>query len=198
MRCWSGVTFIAAAATILWPAGTVLAGQQAASPRPPTSEQTFKNIQVLKGIPVDDFLQTMGIMSAALGIDCSECHLNAGTEKVDWAADTPRKMIARKMVLMMTAINRDNFSGRQIVTCWSCHRGRDRPVTTPALENVYGPGSQEMDDVLVQMPGQSSADEIISKYVQAIGGPERLASLKSYVAKGTSVGFGGFRAGGQV
>ena len=134
----------------------------------------------------------MGIMSAALGIDCSECHLNAGTEKVDWAADTPRKMIARKMVTMMTAINRDNFSGRQIVTCWSCHRGRDRPVTTPALENVYGPGSQEMDDVLVEMPGQSSADEIINKYVQAIGGAERLAGVKSYAAKGTSVGFGGF------
>jgi hypothetical protein len=199
MRCWSGVIFTAAAATILWPAGTVLAGQQAASPpRPPTSEQTFKNIQVLKGIPVDDFLQTMGIMSAALGIDCSECHLNAGTEKVDWAADTPRKMIARKMVLMMTAINRDNFSGRQIVTCWSCHRGRDRPVTTPALENVYGPGSQEMDDVLVEMPGQSSADEIINKYLDAIGGAARLSNVKSYVANGTSVGFGGLGGGGKV
>jgi photosynthetic reaction center cytochrome c subunit len=131
-------------------------------------------------------------------LDCSECHLGAGTEKVDWVADTPRKMIARKMVLMMTAINRDNFSGRQIVTCWSCHRGRDRPVTTPALENVYGPGSQEMDDVLLQMPGQPSADEIINKYFEAIGGAARLPNLKSYVAKGTSVGFGGLGGGGKV
>jgi len=140
----------------------------------------------------------MGIMSAALGIDCSECHANAGTEKVDWAADTPRKVMARKMVVMMTAINRTNFSGRQVVTCWSCHRGRDRPATTPSLENVYGPGSQEMDDVLMQAEGQPSADEIINKYIQAIGGAERLANLKSYVANGTSVGFGGFGGGGQV
>jgi len=180
-------------------AGLAFAAPQAApQAKHQTSEQAFKNIQVLKGIPVDDFLGTMGIMSAALGIDCSECHANAGTEKVDWAADTPKKVMARKMVTMMAAINRTNFSGRQVVTCWSCHRGRDRPATTPALETVYGPGSQEMDDVLRQAPGQPSADEIISKYIQAIGGTERLASLKSYVAKGTSVGFGGFGGGGQV
>jgi hypothetical protein len=140
----------------------------------------------------------MGFMTAALGFDCADCHIGAGTEKVDWAADTPRKVTARKMILMMNAINRDNFPGRQMVTCWSCHRGRDRPLTTPSLAFVYGPVPDDMDDVLLQVPGQPPADEIINKYIQAIGGAERLASLKSYVAKGTSVGFGGFGGGGQV
>jgi hypothetical protein len=193
-------TFLAAAAgTVAWLVGLPLSAQQAASPtRQQTSEQVFKNIQVLKGIPVDDFMQTMGIMSAALGIDCSECHTGAGTVKVDWAADTPRKIIARKMVQMMTAINHDNFGSHQLVTCWSCHRGRDRPLTTPSLEAVYGPGSEAMDDMLVQMPGQPSADAIIEKYLRAIGGQERLATLKSFVGKGTSVGFGGFGGGGHV
>ena len=163
-----------------------------------TSEQAFKNIQVLKGLPLDDFMGTMGVMSAALGLDCSECHQGAGTEKVDWAADTPRKVRARKMVLMMNAINHDNFSGRQLVTCWSCHHGRDRPMTTPSLEAVYGPGSQAMDDILVQMPGQPAADQIIDKYIKAIGGAEKVAGLKSFAGKGTSVGFGGFGGGGQV
>src|SRR5580700_8841374 len=74
-----------------------------------TSEKVFKNVQVLKGIPVDDFMGTMGIMCAALGFDCSECHVGAGTEKVDWAADNPRKLMARRMIRMMTAINRENF-----------------------------------------------------------------------------------------
>jgi hypothetical protein len=55
-----------------------------------------------------------------------------------------------------------------------------------------------MDDVLTQMPGQPSADTIIDKYLQAIGGAERLAGIKSYAAKGTSVGFGGFGGGGRV
>src|ERR1700730_17162471 len=174
--------------TVTWRFGIAFAAPQSAAPgTPPTSEKVFRNIQVLKGIPVDDFLGTMGIMCAALGFDCAECHTGAGTEKVDWAADTPRKLTARRMVLMMASINRENFSGRQMVTCWSCHRGRDRPATTPALENVYGPGPQEMDDVLTQMPGQPSANQIIDKYIQAIGGAQRLADLKSYVAKGKSV-----------
>jgi photosynthetic reaction center cytochrome c subunit len=188
-----------AISALTWLLNIALAAPQSAPQATPlTSDQAFKNVQVLKAIPVDDFLGTMGIMCAALGFDCSDCHTGAGTEKVDWAADTPKKLTARKMVRMVTAINHDNFSGRQMVTCWSCHHGRDRPATTPALENVYGPGSQEMDDVLTQMPGQPSADKIVDKYLQAIGGAERLAGLKSVAAKGTSVGFGGFGGGGKV
>src|SRR5215475_13368470 len=145
-----------------------------------TAEQVFKNIQVLKGISVDDFMGTMGIMSAAVGYDCSECHANAGTDKVDWAADTQKKVVARKMTVMVANINKENFSGRQMVTCWSCHHGRDRPATTPAMEVVYGPGSTEMDDVLTQMPGQPTPDEILDKYLQAVGGAQKLAAVKSY------------------
>lgn len=182
-------------------AGQPASHAQAAShsnPNLPTSDKVFKNVQVLKGIPVDDFLGTMGIMCAALGFDCSECHTGAGTEKVDWAADNPRKLMARRMVQMMTAINRENFNGRQMVTCWSCHRGRDRPLTTPTMENMYGPVAQDMDDVLVQAPGQPPAEKILDQYIQAVGGAERLAAMRSYVATGTSVGFGGFGKGGQV
>jgi hypothetical protein len=199
MKRWSKLIVVTAVGTVLWLVGMAFASPQGApQTRRETSEHVFKNIQVLKGIPVDDFMATMGIMSAALGFDCSECHSGAGTEKVDWAADNPRKLIARRMVLMMTAINRDNFSGRQMVTCWSCHHGRDRPATTPSLETVYGPGSQEMDDVLKQVPGLPSAGEIIDKYINAIGGADRLANIKSYVAHGASVGFGGFGGGGNV
>src|SRR5258708_23529411 len=198
MKRRSKLIVVAAVPSLLWLVGIAFASPQAASrARQKTAEQTFKNIQVLKGIPVDDFMATMGIMSAAGGFDGSECHRGAGTEKVDWAVDTPRKLIARRMVSMMTAINRDNFSGRQMVTCWSCHHGRDRPATTPSLETVYGPGSQEMDDVLTQVPGLPSVGEILDKYVQAIGGAERLAGLKSYVAQGTSMGFGGCGGGGH-
>jgi hypothetical protein len=162
------------------------------------SDQAFKNVQVLKGIPLDDFMGTMGVMTGSLSFDCSDCHIGAGTDTVNWAADTQRKVIARKMVTMVGNINKDNFSGRQVVTCYSCHHGRDKPSTTPALETVYGPGSTEMDDVLIQMPGQPAAKQVIDKYIKAIGGAERLAGVKSYVAKGTSVGFGGFGGGAQV
>ncbi|HKE25963.1 MAG TPA: photosynthetic reaction center cytochrome c subunit family protein [Bryobacteraceae bacterium] len=189
------LTVSAGAMLTIWLLGSALTAQQ---PVAPTSDKVFKNVQVLKGIPVDDFMGTMGIMCAALGFDCSDCHANAGTVKVDWSADTPKKQMARRMVVMMQAINRDNFSGRQMVSCWSCHHGRDHPATTPTLEYMYGPATQEMDDVLTQMPGQPAADSIIDKYLKAIGGAEKLAGLKSWVGKGTSVGFGGFGGGGRV
>src|SRR6185503_11227775 len=76
-------------------------GPSTASATAQMSEQAFKNIQALKGIPVDDFMGTMGIMSAALGFDCVECHKGAGTDQVDWAFDTPRKRTARRMVDMV-------------------------------------------------------------------------------------------------
>src|SRR5437867_8714539 len=44
------------------------AGAQAAAPPRSSqmSEEAFKNVQVLKGIPVDEFMGTMGLFSAAL------------------------------------------------------------------------------------------------------------------------------------
>ena len=78
-------------------------GQAAAPTKPPMVEDVFKNVQALKGISVDDFMLTMGIMSAAVGSDCVGCHPSAGTDHVDWALDTPRKRTARRMVQMVTA-----------------------------------------------------------------------------------------------
>jgi hypothetical protein len=102
------------------------------------------------------------------------------------------------MVQMVTAINRDNFTGRQVVTCWTCHRGRDRPVTTPTLDVVYGPPSDESDDVLAQAKGVPSADQVLDKYLQAIGGAANVARVTSFVATGKSVGYHGFGGGGVV
>ena len=153
MRVWSKRANLAiCGAAVVWLISSAWAGDlaaqagtaasrtrpQTASATAQTSEQAFKNVQVLKGIPVDDFMGTMGIMSAATGFDCSECHTGAGTDQVDWAVDTPRKRTARKMVEMVAALNRTSFGGRQVVTCWTCHRGRDRPLITPAMETVYG------------------------------------------------------------
>jgi len=140
----------------------------------------------------------MGIMSAAVGSDCVGCHPSAGTDHVDWALDTPRKRTARRMVQMVAAINRDNFGGRQVVTCWSCHRGRDRPVTTPTLDTVYGEPTLEFDDVLTPARGVASVDQVLDKYLQAIGGAQNVARMTSFVATGKSVGYRGFGGGGVV
>ena len=161
-------------------------------------DDVFKNVQALKGISVDDFILTMGIMSAAVGSDCVGCHPSAGTDRVDWALDTPRKRTARRMVQMVAAINRDNFGGRQVVSCWTCHRGRDRPVVTPTLDTVYGEPILEFDDVLTPATGVPTVDQVLNKYLQAIGGAQKVASITSFIAKGKSVGYRGFGGGGVV
>lgn len=179
--------------------GIGLAGAQTASQEKPLlAEQAFKNIQVFKGLPVDDFMETMGIMAASLDFDCSDCHVGAGTDQVDWAADTSRKQMARLMVTMVANINKNNFGGRQVVTCWTCHRNRDKPLVTPVMDTIYGTVTIEPDDVIVAAEGMPSPESILDKYLQAAGGAQRLAGLKSFVGKGTSVSFGGFGGGGDV
>src|SRR5690242_19924427 len=189
---------VAAIAIVVLTGHAIARAQNAPQQRTLLSQQVFKNVQVLKGIPVDDFMETMGVMCAALQFDCSDCHVGAGTDKVDWAADTPRKRMARTMVTMVANINRTNFGGRQMVTCWTCHRNRDKPLVTPVMATIYGTPAFEPDDVVVQAPGVASAESILDKYIQAAGGAERLAGLTSFVGKGTSVGFGGFGGGGDV
>ena len=189
----------AAAVTLTLAMSVAIAGQTAAQTKPPMSDQVFKNVQVLKGIPVDDFLDTMGIMSAALGFDCVECHVNAGTDSVNWQFDTDKKRTARRMTLMVAAINKTNFGGRQMVTCWTCHRGRDMPVTMPPIDTVYGEAVVLPDEIVSEpFPGEPSVDQILDKYLQAIGGAARLAAVTSFTATGTSQGFRGFGGGGQV
>jgi photosynthetic reaction center cytochrome c subunit len=173
--------------------GAALAsGQAVPEPKPQRAEEVFKNIQVLKGIPVDEFMSTMGVFSAALGMSCEDCHAANDSKWENFALDTsPRKLRARGMIQMMSAINKSYFGGRQVVTCYSCHRGSDRPKVTASLANLYGAGPpEEPDDIIAQAPGQPPADQILDKYLQALGGAQRLANLTSFVAKGTNSGYG--------
>lgn len=181
--------------------GVAVAAQGSAS-GPLLAAQAFKNVQApaLKTISVDDFMLTMGIMTSSLGFDCADCHAGAGTDKVDWAADTPRKRTARRMVNMVQAINRDNFGSRQLVTCWTCHRNRDKPVMTLTnFEILYGMPTLESDDLVpASRPSMPKPDAIVDRYLVALGGSQKLATMTSWAATGTSMGFGGFGGAGRV
>jgi photosynthetic reaction center cytochrome c subunit len=162
--------------------------------KPPISDQFFKNVQVLKGIPVDQFLGTMGFIAASLSVNCTECHLAGGGGTItNYAVDTPKKQKARQMMIMVKAINQANFGGEHRVTCWTCHRSDTAPPETPSLmvQNGAVPDKDPNDvEVLDQpIPGAPTADQILDKYVQALGGEERLARITSISAKGTYAGF---------
>jgi len=181
-------------------AGLALAGPAAAQEKPKTAGETFKNVttSTLKGITVDEFMGSMGVMAAALGWDCADCHEGAGTDKVIWEADTPRKVLARKMTEMVAVINKNNFGGVQMVTCWTCHHGRDIPATTIALDTLYAAPNDEKDDIVPKDPQpQVSAEQVIDKYIQALGGAQKLAGLSSFIATGTQEGYVDVKGGGQ-
>jgi photosynthetic reaction center cytochrome c subunit len=184
----SGIT-IAIVLSLIWVAVATVRAQPQAT-RVPMAEEVFKNIQVLKGIPEDEFMGTMGIFASSLGKNCSECHgQESGGNWALYAKDTPLKQTARRMVLMTKMINDTNFGGRQVVTCYSCHRGVARPKVTPSLVALYATPPDEPDDLVVQNPNAPKADDIFDKYLTAIGGAARLAALASYSAKGTYKAF---------
>ena len=193
MKLGSRRTSVAVAGTALaWLLGVVLvSGQGGAAQAPLMAEQVFKNVQVLKGTTVNEFMGTMGIFSAALGMSCGDCHAGDDSKWENYAEDNPRKQMARVMVLMMANINRTSFRGRQVVTCYTCHRGSDRPKVTPSLEALYGTlPPQDPADVIEQSTFAPPPDQVLDKYIQALGGSQRLAALTSFVAKGVAVGYG--------
>ena len=124
------------------------------------AEEVFKNIQVLKGIPVDEFMGTMGFFSAALGMNCTDCHVDeSGGNWAKYSDDNDLKRTARRMVQMVAGINKGNFAGRQVVTCNTCHRGSRRPNVMPSLALLYrAPPPDEPGD---PGGGQASHEPVI-------------------------------------
>lgn len=181
------------AAAVLMASGlTELAAQSAAIDKQPLAEEVFKNVQVLKGIPVSEFMTTMGFFSASVGLNCVYCHVAESLE--DWkkfAEDVPRKRMARTMIQMVNTINKTNFGGRPVVTCYSCHHGNERPKAIPSLAIQYGTPEEDPNEIEIppQPASGPSADQILDKFVTALGGSQSLAAVTDVMAKGTYEGY---------
>jgi photosynthetic reaction center cytochrome c subunit len=181
------------AAVFVWVVMTAAAVGDAAQQEapPPMADAVFKNIQVLRGLTVDEFMGTMGFISASLSMNCSDCH--DPTDAASYALDNPRKQTARRMIVMVDTINKTNFGGRRVVTCYSCHRGADRPKITPSLVEQYSPppadDPNEIEIPRTPRPNASSADQVFDRFIQAIGGAQSVAAVTSLIARGTYSGF---------
>lgn len=163
-------------------------GQDSPAPHPPsaTAEHTFKNIQVLKDIPSNQLIPAMQFITASLGVECGFCHVENHFEQ----DDKKPKLIARKMMSMMIAINQNNFDGHREVTCNTCHRGSRIPVGIPVIMGQpLAQPSQVSDET--QLPANPlNANDLINKYVTSVGGEKAIAKVTSREEKGT-VSFAG-------
>jgi photosynthetic reaction center cytochrome c subunit len=165
--------------------------QPATSAGPKKAEEQFKNIQVLKGIPADDLIPTMQFITASLDVECDFCHEPKAFDK----DDKKPKQIARKMMEMMFAINKDNFDGRREVTCYSCHRGNAKPLPIPAVMTEDTAASAlvhpiEKHDKEAEKKSGPTPDQLLEKYVQALGGSSAIDRISTRTMKGT-IEFGG-------
>jgi hypothetical protein len=180
-------------------AQTAAVQAQAASAKGQTAGQFFKNVttSTLKGLTPSDFLGAMSVMTAAVGFDCSNCHPGAGTDTFDFVTDRlPQKKTARRMVEMVANINRQNFAGVQMVTCWTCHHGLDLPSTSVSLDRLYGEPNDEKRDIVRPGEGVPPAAQVLDQYIQAMGGAQKLAAVKSFIATGKAEGYEGLGGAG--
>jgi hypothetical protein len=198
MRVARGWGLCSAGLLTVWLLGSTLANGQTgsaapAAQKPLMSEQAFKDVRELRGIPVKEFMETMGFFSASLALNCSDCHGEAsGSSWANYAVDTPLKQKSRTMIRMMNAINKTNFGGAPNVTCYTCHRGSQRPKVIPSLAQQYSePPDEDPDEIEPNAAVRvtMTTEQILDRYLQAIGGATAAARLTSFTAKGTYEGF---------
>ena len=147
----------------------------------PTAEKRFKNVKVLRSMPASQMLPVMHLMRASLGVTCDFCHV---TEDNQYESDTKKpKETARQMIQMVLDINKNNFEGRPVVTCNSCHNGHERPVAVPPIgQGLFADTTHAEPETREKLP---SATQILDHYIEALGGRTALLAVKSRVSRGT-------------
>ena len=180
--------WLSAVLLVLFSTTGVLARGQTEPVKPTASkikmaEEAYKNVQSLKGIPADQLIPSMQFITYSLGVECSFCHVEGALEK----DDKKPKQIARKMIQMMFAINHENFEGKREVTCYSCHRGSSHPLATPIIAEAVAQSAAEevLDDDGAGSASVPTAEQIFTKYVDALGGASAIGKLSTRVEKGT-------------
>jgi hypothetical protein len=95
-----------------------------------------QNLQVLPSTyTTADVMPIMQDVARALGVQCTHCHVQNRA-----ADEKPQKLVARRMLQMVMAINGEHLDGIGApapegefkVTCFTCHRGSLKPATQPA------------------------------------------------------------------
>jgi photosynthetic reaction center cytochrome c subunit len=173
------------------PAASPAAPQSSNNESGKTAEQVFKNIEILKGVPAGQVIPAMQFMTASLGVPCTFCHVEDHFEK----DDKKPKQVARDMMQMMFALNKNNFEGHREVTCYSCHRGAPNPLTIPAVgaESQPHPAAAGGHAVAGNAPAAPSlpanlptVSQLLDNYIRALGGSAAIEKITTRLEKGST------------
>src|SRR5277367_789420 len=174
------------------PAAAQSAPQSSPGESGKTAEQVYKNIEVLKGVPAGQLIPAMQFITASLGVECTFCHVEAHFDK----DDKKPKQVAREMMQMTFALNKNNFEGHREVTCYSCHRGAPNPLTIPLVGGESHPATAATSASPAATNGDASApklptnlptvSQLLENYVRALGGPAAIEKITTRVEKGST------------
>ena len=93
-----------------------------------------RNVKYLTGLDRLEMQRTMNFMRASLGVHCDYCHVVTKEDGWQWHRDDKEtKVTARKMIAMVQQINQQQFAGRPVVSCFTCHGGHRVPESLPPL-----------------------------------------------------------------
>ena len=136
-----------------------------------TAGERYKSIQVLKDISAAEVIPSMAVMAGSLGVTCAHCH---GAE---WVSDeNPNKAKARRMIEMTRRIDQE-FGGKGLITCNTCHQGQPVPPAVPLVGNA----GWNKPAAATPLP---TVDAVVDRYVAAMGGRETLEKMKTRTIAG--------------
>jgi hypothetical protein len=91
------------------------------------------------------------------------------------------------MIKMVFDLNKGSFNREKAVTCYTCHRGKPQPASVPTVgQNLWQPNPTTAKEA--PLP---TVDEIVDRYVQAVGGEQAFRKLTTRVARGSRIGADG-------
>jgi hypothetical protein len=170
--------------------GMVVRAQQPPAQEPKAPEE-FKNIQVLKDLPASQLPDTMLFIAASLGLTCEGCHVRTADGELAYERDDKQgKQTARRMIGLVKGLNAEYFKGQPEVTCSTCHQGRRSPVGVTPLAEPFT--ADELARRAAFTPGvrppapKETVDQVIAKYLEALGGASALQKVTAVVMRGTS------------
>jgi hypothetical protein len=185
-------------------------GQAPPAATGPMAPEKYKNIQMLTDVPADQLDLTMRYIVAATGIQCVGCHVmdEATGELQPEKDDKAGKKTARQMMNLVKTINAGDFGAR--VSCGTCHAGRNQPAglqtaTMMTTEQIAAaaqaaatrqggpgatgaaaaPGGQAGPAGRGAQPPAVPVDDVLSKYIDALGGRPAIEKLQALVISGT-------------
>jgi hypothetical protein len=187
----------------------------------PAQEKTIaqegreKNVKLLGDMPVSQFIPVMNYFAVSMGRRCNYCHVNTNGQW-DYASDAKNeKNTAREMIKLVLDTNK-TLQGLKLdpIACYTCHRGRNspqsgitlplsvpspppgggpgqgRPAGAPAGPGASASGAQPQGSPTPR-PTPTPADEIVNKYIAAIGGQANVDKVKSRTITGSTTAGGG-------